>query len=356
MSQDIKLSSNPKEIIIGPGRAPELIAEAGVLTWGDKGRGFLFVDDALKAGVKLLKFQCMSADNVVGRDYPWHERLKQRELKKETFLEIMEYGKIRGITVFASTHNEYDMIELSNAGMQVLKLGAGDSNNIRMIDMCLKTGKPVILSIGLLRRGEIFELLERYKNQAHQLIILWCRTMYPTPPEAASLGFLKILKEKFPQFNFGYSDHSAGDTVPLIAGTMSEVCLIEKHICFPEDRISPKYLSWDINGALTAQEMRALTHKIKDARSAILDNEKHDEIMIANRNWAHKSIIAKRDISANKAIEADDLMTLRPYEKEKGFISCKDFYSIVGKSAKKDFKAGEYLLREDFLENPENFL
>jgi N-acetylneuraminate synthase len=349
MAKEIKLTTDggERDIIIGPGREPQVIAEAGVLTWGDKGRGFLFVDEAVKAGIKFLKFQAFSADNVVGKEYDWYERLKQRELKKETFLEIMEYGRIRGVTVFASTHNEYDIIELSNAGMPILKLGAGDSNNERMIDMCLTTGKPIVLSIGLLRRDEIFRLLDKYKNYGDRLIVLWCRTVYPTPPEAAGLGFIKELVERYPELNFGYSDHTAGDAVTLAATTISGVALIEKHFCLQSDRISPKYLTWDTNGALTADEMREFLKKVRDVHAAMKGGEEYDDWMIKNRSWAQKAVVARRDIPAGKLVEADDLMSLRPHDEAKGHISISEFYSLLAKPARRDVKKGEYLRRGD---------
>lgn len=346
----INLAKNflDEEIIVGDDVPVKVIAEAGVLTFGDKDVGFKFVDEAKRVGIDLLKFQSFIPENVVSTvDKFWLERLKQRALSLNDFLEIMEYGKEKGVLCFASTHNEYDLVALAEAGMPVLKIGSGDSNNFRMIDMALDTGKPVILSLGLLKKQEIDNLLNRYKKYSNQLIILHCTTIYPTPIEQANLGVLKYMKKKFPEFIMGYSDHVKGHKIALAAAGLEEVNLIEKHICFPEHRTKPKFESLDIPVALTPEEFSVFLSDIEDIETAFGDNLDNSDIY-QNKKWAQKAICARRDIVAGKKIEKNDLMSIRPFIKEKGHIPINNFYDIAGRQVRKKIKKTEYLLNSDF--------
>lgn len=349
MSKPILLyrSKIGEELRIGPGLRPLLIAEAGVLTFGDKAEGFKFVDEAVRAGIKLLKFQCLSPDSIVSQqDKFWLDRLKQRALSQADFLEIMKYSLSQGVVCFASTHNEYDLVTLAQAGMPILKIGSGDSNNFRMIDMALATSRPVILSLGLLRRSEIFKILERYRNHSDQLIIMHCTTIYPTPPQLANLDLIRQMQDKHPEYNFGYSDHVAGSSVILAASAMPAVTIIEKHFCFPEHRVKPKFESLDISAALTTDEFISLLKAMEEIWQATKEYEE-DEKVLANRQWAHKAISVRRDLARGQIVQADDLMSIRPFDAKVGHISIENFYSIAGQRLSRDKKKGDYLYRDD---------
>lgn len=351
MAPDIILNKNfgLPPIVVGPGWPVAVVAEAGVLTFGEKETGFRFVDEAKKAGIKLLKFQSMNPENVVSAiDQFWLNRLKQRALSKEDFLAIMEYGKSQGVTCFATTHNEYDLVDLAKRGMPLLKLGSGDSNNFRMIDLALTSGKPVIVSWGLLTKEEIVKLLARYKNYSDQIIFLHCTTIYPTPPRLANLGILPELKEQFPDYNFGYSDHVAGPNVSLAASVMPEVTLIEKHFCLPEHRTRPKFESLDILAALTPDEFGQMLGTMEQIYQATREFKEDPQIW-ENKKWAHKAICARVDLLAGQILAQDDLMSIRPYYPEQDHISIADFDLVVGKKIKRDLKKGEHLLKSDLI-------
>lgn len=329
-------------VIIGSHRIKPLIAEAGVLTFGRKENGFKFVDEAYEKKIKFLKFQAFTPENVVSKEDPyWLNRLKQRALKIKDFLDIMKYAESKKIVCFATTHNEYDMIKLSEAGMKILKIGSGDSNNYRMIDMALETGKLVILSVGLLDEDEVNKLLTRYKKNNNQLIIMHTTTIYPTPPELANLGRIKIMHENY-DFCFGYSDHVAGDVAVLAAASMPEVSIIEKHLCLPEHRIKPEYESMDIPVALIPEEF-AKTQKITKDIFKMMEGIKIQKEVLKNKSWAQKSICAKRNLRIGHILMPEDLVSLRPYCKEKGHISVVNFYDLIGKKIKNNIEKDEHI-------------
>ncbi len=327
---------------LGQGLRPIVIAEAGVLTWGEVGRGKRFVDEAKKAGIKLLKFQAFNADHVVSkRDEFWHARLKQRELGKEAFFEIQKYAKSKGIIAFATTHNEHDMIDFSNSGMEILKIGSGDSNNYRMIDMALDTGKPVIVSLGLMDEKESHDFLKKYRSKARQLIVMHCVTLYPAPPESIGLKIIDGWKKKFPEYVFGYSDHTIGGAVSLASVARGNVSLIEKHICLEEDRIRPKFESLDIIVAMTPNEMSTFVKDIHSIYSAI-GNRNSQEIK-KNLSWARKGVVARNVIKRGTTITDEMLSSRRPFDPNTDEVPIDSISKIIGKKVLRDIDEGAFI-------------
>ncbi len=350
MAKDIVLGKiKGKKIVVGPNREPVLIAEVGVLTWGELQRGFRFVDEAKKAGITLIKFQAFRTDHVVSpSDEFWFNRLKQRELSKENFFKIKRYAEKQGLLAFATTHNEYDLVDFAKLGMPILKIGSGDSNNFRMIDMALKTGKPVIVSLGLMDKKEAEAVLSRYRRHADRIIFMHCITLYPTPPEAVDLTILADWRKRYPEYNIGYSDHTLGLPVAL-AATALGAPIIEKHLCLPEDRIKPKYESYDINVALIPSEMKALKDGMREIFMSLQKPPAAiQKILKKNSPWARKSIVARVPITAGSIISPDKLVSRRPYLPNKGHISIEHFAKVAGAKATRDINAGAFITLRDF--------
>ena len=71
-----------KDITVGKGRVPVMVAETGVLSFGDLGLAKRFVDAASRIGLKLLKFQAADPNNIVSRDVDayLYKRMKKRML------------------------------------------------------------------------------------------------------------------------------------------------------------------------------------------------------------------------------------------------------------------------------------
>ncbi|PIQ91707.1 MAG: hypothetical protein COV70_02240 [Parcubacteria group bacterium CG11_big_fil_rev_8_21_14_0_20_39_22] len=348
MANNIYLGkSNNEDVVVGPFIKPLVIAEVGVLAFGDVDRGMAFVDVAVEIGLSVIKFQSFTAENVVGsEDKYWLERLKQRELTMEKFLQIKKYAQSKGLICFATTHNEYDILELVKRGMSIIKIGSGDSNNTRMIDMALTTGNPVIVSLGLLKREDRFRILEKYRNFSNQIIFLHCVTLYPVEPKQAALHVIDEMREFFPEYNIGYSDHTIGTAVPL-ASISKGVSVIEKHICLDQDKVSPPFESMDITVAITPKEMKKFLNDIDDVYDALTVKE-DESVFKKNTSWAQKSIIARRDIEEGAIIKPDDLESRRPYHPEKGHISIADFDGVSGKIASELISKGTFITKKHF--------
>ena len=113
--------------------------------------------------------------------------------------------------------------------------------------------------------AELSEIREGIKllSKPEEVIIMHCISEYPTGPlleerglsaldeRDAHLNMMTMLKKEFPENKIGYSDHTDGIFVPLIAVAMGAE-VIEKH--FTLDRQTP------INNYLNKKEYMGTDH------------------------------------------------------------------------------------------------
>ena len=88
---------------------------------------------------------------------------------------------------------------------------------------------PIILSTGMSELDEIrkaISVIEMEKNQ--NICLLHCISIYPPETSTISLNNILGLREEFPDYPIGYSDHSLGNEI-AVASVALGACMIEKH-------------------------------------------------------------------------------------------------------------------------------
>ena len=93
-----------------------------------------------------------------------------------------------------------------------------------------KSGLPTILSTGTAGQNEINDAVSIFKNVGTDLALLHCVSSYPMEDEDANLRAISTLMNLY-DAPIGYSDHSRGIEVPLLAVAQGAV-IIEKHFTF----------------------------------------------------------------------------------------------------------------------------
>jgi len=222
-----------------------VIAEAGVAHFGSEEKAYRLVDLAADAGADAVKFQVFDVDALISDSQPgWRARLGSRQLPYDAFVRIQSYCKQRGITFFATAHDEPSLAFLAGLDVPVYKVGSGEVGNWPFLKRVASLGKPLIFSVGMYRQQEIAEALNAVAESGNrQVAVLHCVTRYPTPPEEVSLGNIVLLRERFGVLA-GYSDHTRGFHIPLAAVALG-ARIIEKHISLDFD--VPNAQDWKVS-------------------------------------------------------------------------------------------------------------
>jgi N,N'-diacetyllegionaminate synthase len=294
---------------VGEGCAVYIIAEAGVAHFGNEEKAYRLVDLAADAGADAVKFQVFDVDAMISKDSTeWRERLGSRRLPYDAFERIQKYCVKKGITFFATAHDEPSLDFLETLNVPAYKIGSGEIGNWPFVARAAARGKPVILSTGMYRHEQIGEALRAIATTGNtNVAVLHCVTDYPADPHDIALGNVILIRERFGVVA-GYSDHTAGYHIPLAAAALG-ACVIEKHITLDYD--VPNAQDWKVSCG--PDNLGAFVSQVRDIEAAITtrvdgptENEKLSFL------WASKSLVTRREIANGQIIGEADLCAKRP--------------------------------------------
>ena len=169
------------------------------------------------------------------------------------------------------------------------------------------TRKPVFLSTGMGNLDEVehaLEILDR--NSSGPVILFHCCSAYPAPVESVNLRAIHTLETRFKRL-VGFSDHSLGSEIPIIASAMGAVA-IEKHITNNTGRTGP-----DHRFSITLEEMMKISQGIHTLHLARGTGCKVTQsVEETNKSIGRRSAFSLRDLPKNHQIEKDDFRFVRP--------------------------------------------
>lgn len=216
-----------------------IIAEIGINHNGDMNIAKKLIDIAAVAGCDAVKFQKRNPDvcvpehqkNVM-RDTPWGqmtylEYKHMVEFGKEQYDEIDAYCKEKEIAWSASPWDLDSLDFLNGYDIPFIKIPSAMLTNDELLKESVKTGKKIILSVGMSTEEEINHAVGILKG-AKEFALLHCNSTYPAPIEELNLSAIKTLKQKY-KCEVGYSGHEfrLGTTVSSVYLGAS---IIERHI------------------------------------------------------------------------------------------------------------------------------
>lgn len=305
---------------IGSGEPVFIIAEAGVNHNGDVNLAKQLIDEAVVAGADAIKFQTFHTDNIVTctaekagyqkkstlSDESQYEMLKKLELADDVFRELSDYAKKRKI-LFLSTPFDAESVDLlDQIDVPSFKIPSGEITNFPLLKIIAEKKKTIILSTGMATLGEVEDAFHYLKIcGAEDIILLHCTTSYPASMHSVNLRGMETLRCAF-QVPVGYSDHTAGITIPIAAVAMG-ACVLEKHFTIDRRLSGP-----DHEASLEPQELHAMVKAIRDVEMATGNGIKgpNDE-EVAIKKIVRRSIVARCDIHAGDILKESNLAIKR---------------------------------------------
>ena len=119
-------------------------------------------------------------------DEEWHELLS-------------EYCAKKGVTFFSAPTYLRAVDILEEINVPLYKLASAQIGTFpQMVDRVAATGKPVILSTGLVTMRELKSIVDIFRrNNNDNFIILHCNSIYPTPYNKVHLNIMNQYKNEF---------------------------------------------------------------------------------------------------------------------------------------------------------------
>jgi sialic acid synthase SpsE len=235
-----------------------IIAEIGINHRGDINIAKQLVDSAVRSGVDAVKFQTYITEQRApkGNDEVF-KILKDLELPFEAFKELRDYAKQYDVDFFSTPFDKESVEYLESIGTDLYKIASFDVVNHQLLREVAKTGKPVIMSVGMSNLDEIEDAYNILKEGTNNIAILHCISSYPTIEKDSNLSNIYKIQERYDCI-VGQSDHTNDIKVPLYAAAAGAQ-ILEKHFKIDED-----FECIDSSVSITEIQMKELVEEVRD--------------------------------------------------------------------------------------------
>lgn len=160
-----------------------------------------------------VKFQLFKAEKL------WHESYKKNiEISKERELPIEFIPKIKAMChewnlKFICTPFDMESVDILEPYVDIFKISSFDILRYDLIEKCMKTGKPLIISTGLSNEYERLGLYSFVDQNDYdkKTTILHCVSKYPTEAHECNLHVIEQIRDA--GFFAGWSDHTVDEGV-----------------------------------------------------------------------------------------------------------------------------------------------
>lgn len=338
---------------IGYGRPVFVVAEAGVNHNGQLDLALKLIDAAADAGADAVKFQTFRVEQAttkhttlagyqsknIGTDNNLFEEAKGWELKEGWYLRLITRCKKRGIIFFSTPHGGFDSVDfLANQKVPLYKFGSGEITNLPLFTYTAKLGRPIIFGTGTATMQEVKNAIAAIKKVGNNKIVaLHCTTDYPPALSDVNLRAIQTMMKDLGVL-VGYSDHTLGDQVAVMAVTLG-VCVVEKHLTLDKNMKGP-----DHKASATPDEFKLMVQKIRNVET-ILGSSKKKPVKAELKYIPviRKSIVANRNIKKGEKLTRQNLAIKKPGTG----IPPKYWDKILGKTARRSISNDSLLERED---------
>jgi sialic acid synthase SpsE len=311
------------KVKVGGGRTV-IMAEAGVNHLGRMDYAEELIKTAARAGADIIKFQTYKAEKLTTKNAPrfwtWEGEVARNgsqfdsyasldSFEREQYVQLISLCDKYGIE-FMSTPFDIEAVDmLVDIGMKAFKVASCDLNNFPFLRHIAKKQLPIMLSTGAAEMDEIRKAVDLIESEGNRRIcIMHCTLCYPTEPKDANLSAVNNIRDHFPQYTMGLSDHTLGTIVPA-ASVLYGVEVIEKHYTF--DKTLP--MSADHWLSLNEAELKDLVQQVRTLEQAVgIGKKVRLECEMAAYKYARRSVVAAKPITVGTTITRDMLTMKRP--------------------------------------------
>jgi len=275
----------------------------------------LLTTGALRSGADIIKYQLVYADELVTPDYKHHALFSSLEMDLQVWKGLRDRIRRNNKLMYVDLYGQKSLEVAREIGVDGVKLSTTDFYNEQLREDTLQHFSNVLISIGGIPVKDVdrlvSELVQRDLNNRKQITLLYGFQAEPTPLGQNNLAKIGKYKERYPQFEVGFMDHSDGACedgilLPLLALGFG-ASMIEKHITLDRELEIEDYVS-----GLAPNKFIEFVRVIRKFEAAI--GSKSLEITALEAQYmrgAAKVVVAQRHIRSGQEITSDDITLKR---------------------------------------------
>ena len=306
------------------------------------------IDAAVNAGFNCVKFQSWSINSLYSKSYykenPIAKRFVDRfSMTPDQLKEMAKYCMQKGIG-FSSTPYSKEEVDflVEECNVPFIKIASMEINNLDILRYIGEKQVSIVLSTGMAEMEEIrlaIKVLESSGNK--RIALLHCVSIYPSETKTINLNNIIGLRDEFPEYPIGFSDHTLGD-IAAIGATALGAAIIEKHIT-----LDSKKIGMDNSMAMEPDDLKVLIDRCRMVNIALGSKKRMVlEKEYNQRKIMRRSIIATRDIPSGTILIREDLAAKRPGTG----IPPENMEKLIGKKVNRDIEEDTLIFSEDIKE------
>lgn len=216
--------------VINDQSPPYVIAELGNNHSGSVQTACEMIRAAARAGASAVKLQVRNNaqlysaailnksyenENSFGKTYGEHRAMLELNLNalRLTQLQAVESQ----IDWFATAFDERSADRLFALNAPAIKLASGALTDFALQQHVAGLGVPIILSTGGGTAADVDRAVQQITKRTSRLALLHCCAAYPMEAKDANLRCILTYRERYPDLVIGFSSHSPGIVLSLIA-------------------------------------------------------------------------------------------------------------------------------------------
>jgi len=337
--------------LVGNAQPCLVIAEIAQAHDGSLGSAHAYIDAVANAGGEAIKFQTHIADAESSPQEPFrtgnfpqdesrYAYWKRMEFTTEQWSGLAAHARDKGL-IFLSTPFSVAAVELlDRLEIPAWKIGSGEVENIPMLEIIARTGKPVLLSSGMSTWTDLDNAVTALRTGNTRYAMLQCTSAYPCPAQELGLNIIDEMKQRY-QCPVGLSDHSGNIHASLAAVTLG-ADIIEVHTVISRECFGP-----DVASSVTTVELKQLIEGGQFIETALRYPVDKDESAASRLEMKHvfgKSLVADRTLRVGHILSADDVAFKKP-----GLgIPANRIQEFIGRNTGRNYSRGEFLEENDF--------
>jgi sialic acid synthase len=329
-----------------------VIAEIGHNHQGSLEQAKAMLTMAKDCGANAVKLQKRSNRTLYTREFfeqpydnefsfgpTYGEHREALELGRDDYVELQRYARELGITFFATPFDFESADFLAELDMPAYKIASADLVNTPLLRHVAAFGKPLLLSTGGASIDDIDRAVETVQPINQQLAIMQCTAAYPCETEDLNLQVITTLRERYPDYVVGLSDHQNGISMALVA-YMLGARVIEKHFT-----LNHAWKGTDHGFSLMPEGLRKLVRDLQRIPVALGDGVKRPLPVEAKPlEKMGKKLVAARDLELGHVLAAEDIAARSPAD---GGLPPYELDRLVGRRLRRPVTLEDFITFDD---------
>ncbi|MGB1101526.1 MAG: N-acetylneuraminate synthase family protein, partial [Pontimonas sp.] len=235
-------AGSPDQQVFGSVRKPLLILELANNHNGSVDHGKRIIERAAEAIDGLgfdaaIKFQYRDLDSLIhpqfkgDYSYKYIKRFEETRLSDDQFAELIIFSREKGFSVACTPFDEVSVDKVVEHGFDYLKVASAYSTDWPLLTRVVDANLPTVVSTGGLSVRDLDRSVVFLSKRVHQLALMHCVAVYPTPDNQLALNRLDLMRDRFPGIALGYSTHERQDNYQAVGLSLAKGAhIFERHI------------------------------------------------------------------------------------------------------------------------------